>query len=136
MQAKLKHLEFIQRSIDRLASDSFRVKGWSVFLTAALAVLWTREERIEIAFIGLVPVLVFWGLDGWLLRQERLFRALYDRVRELDDHAVDFSMNTAALRTSRARTWLGAVFSKTLIVFYGALILTIVLAIAAGCRAG
>ncbi len=134
MQAKLKHLEFIQGTINRLAADSFRVKGWSVLLVVALAVLRMQEERIEVAFIGLVPVLVFWGLDSRRLQQERLFRALYDRVRELDDHAVDFSMDTAALRASRASTWLSAAFSTTLLAFYGALLATVALAIVAGCR--
>ena len=32
---KIKHLEFIQGVINRLASDSFRMKGWSVVLVAA-----------------------------------------------------------------------------------------------------
>ncbi len=32
MEAKLKHLEFMQGVINRLATDSFRVKGWVVVL--------------------------------------------------------------------------------------------------------
>ena len=35
MDRKIKHLEFIQGTINRLASDSFRMKGWSVVLVAA-----------------------------------------------------------------------------------------------------
>ena len=30
MQQKLKHLEFIQGVINRLATNSFQMKGWSV----------------------------------------------------------------------------------------------------------
>ena len=121
MEAKIKHLEFIQGVVNRLASDSFRLKGWTVVLVAALFVVLARGGRIESASIGLVPVLVFWGLDGYFLWQERLFRALYDHVRNLEESDVDFSMDTSRLRTDRARTWLGATFSRTLILFYGAL---------------
>lgn len=35
MDRKIKHLEFIQGVINRLASDSFRMKGWSVVLVSA-----------------------------------------------------------------------------------------------------
>lgn len=80
MEAKLKHLEFIQGVINRLATDSFRMKGWAVVLVSALLVLLARKQRFEFAYIGYVPVLVFWGLDGYFLWQERLFRDLYDHV--------------------------------------------------------
>ena len=90
MEPKLKHLEFIQGVVNRLASDSFRLKGWAVVLVAALFVLLIGQGRIELAAIGIVPVLLFWGLDGYFLWQERLFRALYDHVRELKNGEVDF----------------------------------------------
>ena len=80
---KIKHLEFIQGVINRLASDSFRLKGWSVVLVSALFVLSAREGRLELVSTAFVPVFVFWGLDGYFLWQERLFRALYDHVRVL-----------------------------------------------------
>lgn len=123
MEAKLKHLEFIQGVVNRLASNSFLTKGWSVFLVAALFVLLAREGKTEFASIAFVPVAVFWGLDGYFLWQERLFRALYDHVRVLNDADVDFSMNITPFRTGWARSWLGATLSRTLIVFYGALAL-------------
>ncbi len=117
MEAKLKHLEFIQGVINRLAGASFRMKGWAVVLVSALLVLLVREGRVEFAWVGFVPVLVFWGLDGYFLRQERLFRDLYDHVRTLDETAVDFSMDVCAFK----RTWLKATFSITLVPFYVAL---------------
>ena len=68
-------------------------------------------------------MIVFWGLDGYFLWQERLFRALYDRVRQLEESEIDFSMDIGPFRTDYSRTWLGATFSRTLIGFYGALAL-------------
>ena len=136
MESKLKHLEFIQGVVNRLASDSFRIKGWSVVLVAALFVLLAREGRVDFLFIGLVPVFFFWGLDGYFLWQERLFRALYDHVRGLNEREVDFSMDTGAFRIGWDRTWLGATLSVTPVLFYGALIAAIVLAVSIDTSSG
>ena len=84
MEAKLKHLELIQGVINRLATNSFRIKGWAVVLVSAVLVLLARKESIGFVYVGFVPVLVFWGLDGYFLWQERLFRDLYDHVRSLE----------------------------------------------------
>lgn len=127
---KIKHLEFIQGVINRLASDSFRMKGWCVVLVAALFILLAREGRIEFIAVALVPVIAFWGLDGYFLWQERLYRALYDHVRTLEEDQIDFSMDPGPFRTDRPRTWPSATFSRTLSVFYGALAAAIVLTIA------
>ena len=128
MEAKLKHLEFIQGVINRLAANSFQMKGWSVVLVAAILVLLAREDRLAAAFIALAPSLVFWGLDGYFLWQERLYRALYDRVRASSSDDVDFSMDVEPAQAGARRTWLGAVLSTTLLCFHGALVATIVLA--------
>ena len=130
MDPRIKHLEIIQSVVNRLASDSFRMKGWCVVLVAALFVVLAREGRIEFVGVALVPVLFFWGLDGYFLWQERLFRALYDHVRVQGEAEIDFSMDVSAFKTDRARTWPGATFSRTLSVFYGALALAVVLTIA------
>ena len=129
MDRKIKHLEFIQGVINRLASDSFRMKGWCVVLVAALFVLLAREGRIEFVGVALVLVLFFWGLDGYFLWQERLFRALYDHVRVLKEDEIDFSMDVSALKKDRSRTWLNATFSRTMFVFYGALAFAVVFTI-------
>lgn len=132
MDAKIKHLEFIQGVVNRLATDSFRMKGWSVALVAALFILLARGGCIDFAHVALIPVLTFWGLDGYFLWQERLFLALYDHVRSLEERDIDFSMSATQFRTRRTQTWLGATFSKTLIGFYGSLALMVGLAISAG----
>ena len=126
MDAKHKHLECIQGVINRLASDSFRIKGWNVVLVAALIILLAREGDTGLApLVALVPVLAFWGLDGYFLRQEHLFRALYDHVRGLDESDIDYAMNVGPFRTSFSRTWLGATLSRTLIVFHSTLFVAV-----------
>ena len=126
MQQKLKHLEFIQGVINRLATNSFQMKGWSVVLVAAILVLLARESRLEAAYIALAPILVFWALDGYFLWQERLYRALYNHVRTLEECQIDFSMDTTCPKMRYSRSWWGAAFSRTLLGFYGALAALIV----------
>ena len=130
MDSKIKHLELIQGVINRLASDSFRMKGWCVVLVAALFILLAREGRIEFVAVALIPVIAFWGLDGYFLWQERLFRALYNHVRVLEENKIDFSMNVDPFKTGRPRTWPSATFSQTLLIFYSALAAAVALAMA------
>jgi len=129
MDSTFTPLESIQSVVSRLASDSFRLKGWAVVLVAALFVLLVGQVGIESVAIGIVPVLLFWGLDGYFLWQERLFRALYDHVRGLENGEIDFSMKTSAFRTGWKRSWMGATLSITLILFYVALVAAIVIAV-------
>ena len=125
MDNKLKHLEFIQGVINRLATNSFQMKGWTVVLVAAILVLLARENRLDTTCIALAPILIFWALDAYFLWQERLYRALYDHVRTLNDEQIDFAMNVTPFRTGYRRSWAGTAFSRTLLAFYGALIVTV-----------
>ena len=126
MEKKLKHLEFIQGVINRLAANSFHMKGWSVVLVSAILVLLAREGRLDAAPIALAPILVFWGLDGYFLQQERLYRDLYNHVRTLDCAQINFSMDVVPFKVDQS--WLGAMFSRTLVAFFLALTLAVGLA--------
>lgn len=124
---KHKHLELIQRVVNRLSKNSFQVKGWSVILLTALFALSAAEHRVAFVLLAYIPAIVFWGLDGFFLWQEQLYRKLYDHVRVLKDEDVDFSMNTIPFRTNKGPTWRSAILSKTLIPFHGVLIIAIVM---------
>ncbi len=121
MEAKIKHLEFIQGVVNRLANNSFLVKGWAVTLVSALfALLAGKEARTELLLIAFFPILAFWLLDGYFLWQERLFRSLYDEVCGKPESAIDFKMNLAPHLAKHS--WSAAAFSKTLNIFYGAML--------------
>ncbi|GAA2822291.1 hypothetical protein [Saccharopolyspora taberi] len=117
----VKHLELIQAIITRLASNSFLVKGWS--LTVSMAAYGVSLNRTDwrLAIIGLALTLGFWWLDSYFLRQERLFRLLYDYVRS-DIRAVPrFAMNVSIF-LDRDIVQQGKVMgSGTLVAFYGVL---------------
>ena len=115
---RLKHLEFIQAVISRLANDSFYMKGWALTVAGAFYGFAVKGTNWRVAAIGLMPVVVFWGLDAYFLRQERLFRSLYDQVRQRSSAIELFSMNAAAYAIEIA-SWWRTLFSRTLIPFYG-----------------
>ena len=119
MDNKQKHLEFIQAVINRMAGNLFFLRGWTITLIAALLALFVKSTNSNyIVYFLLVLILVFWILDGYFLSQERLFRALYDHVRKLDEKDIDFSMNTSEHKKDKKNTWVCAMFSSTLLVFY------------------
>jgi|SRR5579859_1144453 len=127
MEYKMKHLELIQNIINRMASNSFLVKGWCVTLVSVLLALESQSSNAKYLLVALLPALMFWILDAYFLRQERLFRKLYDGVRILDEKSIDFSMNTSSF--TKTTSWLSALLSQTLIIFYGLISIAIIIAI-------
>lgn len=120
---KIKHLEFIQQTINRMAGNLFFLRGWAITLIAALFALFVKETNHAYIFVVYFPVVIFWILDGYFLSQERLFRALYDHVRKLPEKEIDFSMDTVGFQKDDKNSWLYSMFSKTLLCFYIPLIL-------------
>jgi hypothetical protein len=126
MENKQKHLEFIQSAVGRMASNLFLLKGWTITLIAALFALAAKDSDRSYFLIAYLPALMFWALDGYFLSQERRFRALYDHVRKLGESDIDFSMDTSTFKNEARNTWLGAMFSGTLLIYYGVLIVTMI----------
>lgn len=95
MDNKYKHMDYVQSSISRMASNSFYLKGWNVTIIAAIVALSFKESDWRIYTCALVLNIVFWFLDAYYLKQEALFRKLFEKISKIsDDTQVDFSMNT------------------------------------------
>ena len=127
MDRKMKHLEMLQAIIQRMAGNSFMLKGWNVVLVSAIFALAVDAQKSRLVFLAYLPAFVFWLLDGYFLHQERLFRKLYDKVREMSEDAIDFSMNTAPV-ADQVSSWPRVMFSRTLFLFHGVIAFTITLA--------
>ncbi|MDE2926246.1 MAG: hypothetical protein OXT71_07610 [Acidobacteriota bacterium] len=121
-EARIAHLQMIQAVVTRMAGNSFQVKGWTVLLAAALFALAAVDSNRFFVYVAYLPAVMFWALDAYFLRQERLFRKLYDPVREAGDGKVDFSMNTHAF--SVGTTW-SVAWTRTLCLFHGTIAATI-----------
>ncbi len=77
-ELRLRHLADIQAIINRLAQNSFTVKGWSVTLVSVVfAILATKAGARGLLLVPTLPAIVFWGIDAYYLRLERLYRRLY-----------------------------------------------------------
>ena len=126
MDKKLAHLQMIQAVVSRMATASFQLKGWSVVLVSALFALAGADAKVAFVFFAYLPSIVFWILDGYFLRQERLFRKLYDDVRKKDADGIDFSMDTSAFKDAVASV-ARAMLSKTLAPFHGVVVMSVVI---------
>jgi hypothetical protein len=126
MDSKLKYLEMIQGVINRMANNSFLLKGWSVILISALFALAAKDTNIYFVYLAYFPAIAFWSLDGFYLRQERLYRKIYDKVRTQKEEEIDFSMNTNEFKDEVQR-WFYTCFSSTLWIFHGAIFGTILI---------
>jgi hypothetical protein len=118
---QIKHLELIQPVVARLGTNSFLIKGWALTITAGFLALLATRQSPALAVVGLVPLLAFWNLDAMFLRQERMYRSLYEFVRMGSDRVITLSMDVSGMR--REASWWAAVTSGTLLGFYGPLVL-------------
>ena len=111
-----------------MAANSFLLKGWSVTLSAALISLAAgKDANRKFVILAVFAPVLFWGLDVYYLHQERLFRALYDRIRLMANADWQahgrFDMSTQALQNAVA-SWCEMIREP---VVYGVHLLVIVI---------
>ena len=112
----IKHLDYIQDIVNRMARNSFTIKIFSIFsLFAGLFLLnaFELKEYYQIGIVGL-SVLVYWCLDTYFLWQERMFRSEYNRVR-LENY-TDSTINPMQHKDDHSR--IDVFFSSTLFLPY------------------
>jgi len=134
-EKRVRHLEMIQGVINRLAGNSFAIKGWSITLISALIAIAVDKSDGRFVFAALLPAAMFWILDGYFLWQERLFRELYNAVRlgQKNKAEDEFTMDTSSY-INKAPTWLATTFyitrkkPNTLLDFHGSIMICILVA--------
>lgn len=121
MENKLKHLEMIQEIIQRMANNSFLLKGWDIILVAAIFALSDQTLKQEYFLFVYVPVIAFWFLDSYYLQLERKYKVLYDKVRVKNDE-IDFDLNIEDINYSKLNLeklcLFRCLFSKSEFLFY------------------
>ncbi|RMD95025.1 MAG: hypothetical protein D6813_01115 [Calditrichaeota bacterium] len=112
----LKEIEIIQDIIKRMAFNSFMIKGWAITLIVITLLIKQATSQIWIAFI---PLLSFWFLDAYFLWQERMYRKLYDWVRQNRLKTEEYLFDMDAYRFKKeVAPRLKVMFSITLSWFY------------------
>lgn len=78
-----KEIDLLQSCIDRMAKNSFMIKGWFVSIYAVILAL--LPEKVDVMLLCVVLIVVnilFWYLDGVYLRDEKTYRRIYQWVVE------------------------------------------------------
>lgn len=92
-EERRQHLEHIQSAISRMADASARAKTWFLpVIVAALGFAITKLD-LSVALLAVFATALFAFLDSRYLREERAFRALYQRASQ--DHGRLYDMNSS-----------------------------------------
>lgn len=77
----LKEIDLIQSCINRMAQNSFIIKGWAISLNGIiLGIFFDKEQPVLAPIVCLISVLCFWYLDAFFLRTEKMYRWKYEWV--------------------------------------------------------
>ncbi|MBA7663570.1 hypothetical protein ES703_71615 [subsurface metagenome] len=125
----VKYLEMIQRVIERMAKNSFQIKTWTATLFAAIIILTYSIINILIFIVLFFIISMFWALDSYYLKRERLFRKLYERkVKEFNENSKKiqelFTMNVKSYE-SEVNSIPRLMISTSEILYYIAFIIII-----------
>ena len=124
-EAYFQEIERIQAIIERQADNSFKIKGWTITLVVAVIVFRTGDYQ---TLLGYIPLVTFWYLDSYYLKQERKYRKLYAWVRSerlsSDEHF--FEMDASRFNSSTAKTS-EIMQSRIQLLFYGVIALLLLI---------
>lgn len=124
------HLQMVQSVIDQLASISTWLKGLSMLWTIACMVVVSAlgvPTQTIVAYV--IPIIALWVLNGFFFRQERAYKHIYGMVSERSPGLPSLSLSVVDfldLRPLYGWSWRESTLSVTLIIFYGAQILTLI----------
>jgi hypothetical protein len=126
-----REVEIVQDIITRMGTNSFLVKGWAITLIVA-SLLITGSSYHH--YVALLPWFLFWVYDAYFLRMEKLYRKLSDWLADNRLKSEEFLLN---MNKSNLESRFGkktpclqqVMFSKTLVAFYGLLLVMIVFSV-------
>lgn len=124
---KIKHLEFIQATISRMSAHSFQCKGLYISLVTALLGLVELDKLKNYFVVFFLMTIVFWFLDAFFLRQERLYRKLYELIISSQSNTTYqcLCMNTSCVKNHVSNEFCIMIKAKTLLIMYSCFLLVI-----------
>jgi hypothetical protein len=132
-EAFTKHLEFIQNIINRMSNNSFLLKGWNVTVSSAILALIISDPNPLFVVVALLSSLSFWGLDAYYLRQERIFRCLYDDLRLSINAKKTKKVEVFSLDTDKydaqVTSWFRTLWSRSIFWLHGVVTTVVIITI-------
>jgi len=125
-----KEIDLIQGCINRMAHNSFMIKGWALTLFVGVAAFTKGEnfsDSITLVCATIVPLISFWILDAYYLHIERKYRKLYEIMldkRKHNDLEGQYDINPKDINNGFI---VKTAFSLTLLFFYGIPVLACIL---------
>lgn len=127
----LKEIDLIQSCINRMAQNSFVVKGWTISLVAVVLALMPETISYKIvSSLGIIATFCFWYLDAFFLKTERLYRWKYEWVitnrMQSDEYLFNLNPKNSNMWPSDKKkepTILRIMFTKTLVPIYLTLVI-------------
>jgi len=95
---ELKHMDYIQSTISRMASSQFQIKGWCITINTAILTLFANSlgnpDGINPYFLlmAVFPTTLFWIMDARFLANERRLRSVYSEVAKHNEDIAPFDM--------------------------------------------
>lgn len=120
---KRSHLEFIQGVINRLSSNTFLFKGWSITIISAIFTAMIATGNNDLLWLILGIVLMFWAIDAYYLMLERSYRKLYKQVAETSSEKISYEMNVGQF--IKLSAWFEAFRRPVLLLFYGVVLIVV-----------
>jgi hypothetical protein len=117
-----KEIDLIQNCINRMAQNSFLIKGWALTVVAVVLALSEKlTDSIYLCMVILIPLVAFWYLDAFFLQTEKMYRKMYEwileaRTKEDYSHLYDLNPHRFEDKVDSIRQ---IMCSITLRVFYG-----------------
>lgn len=123
---KIKYLEMIQSVISRMASNSFKLKGWTITLTTGILALTFNSKNSDLIFSSFLPVIAFWLLDSYYLLMERKYRNLYNKTLEMNPNDITFKLNALNFDKNNNKVYWRCMMSKSEFLFYIPILLLLI----------
>lgn len=96
---RIKHMDYVQDAIKRMASQSASQKNYCITLVTAIVGAAFVSQISDLIYIAMLATMIFGLVDAKYLQVERGFRALYDEVRNASAGvSVDFGMTPHSRR--------------------------------------
>ena len=111
-----KEIDLIQGCINRMAQNSFMLKGWALTIFAGVTAFTKAQnfsDPVTLIFTTIVPFVCFWILDTFFLQTENEEMLINRKANNTDGQ---YDLNP---RRFKVECFLKVMFSITMVLFYG-----------------